>query len=142
VLANRFPKLRFRLTSFLILMLGIAIGYSLDKWPVPPQVQASPGVATPLGLNLSEEQRGTFTGHIARWRGGMRVNSVQPNSAAARSGIKRGDILVGLKNWETTCAGDVQYAMSRLKADGIDKAKIVVLRDRDTLYGSIDVAAK
>ena len=40
-----------------------------------------------FGLNLSEEPHTTFERRSTRYRGGMHVNSVRPNSPAAQEGI-------------------------------------------------------
>ncbi len=73
-----------------------------------------------LGLNLSQEPRATFEHRSTRYRGGMHVDGVRPNSPAAQEGILPGDILVGMHKWETASAQDIQYIISRpnLRPDG------------------------
>src|SRR4051812_43968327 len=89
---------RFALKSLFVLMLGIAIGFALSKWPASPLVNY-PRTWDLLGLNLSEDPHSTFDRLQTRYRGDMHVNYVRPNSAAAREGILPGDILVGLHKW-------------------------------------------
>jgi serine protease Do len=95
-----------------------------------------------LGLNLSPEPRTTFEHRSTRYRGGMHVDGVRPNSPAAQEGILPGDILVGMHKWETASSQDVQYIVSRPNLGQMGKLKFYVLRGQNTLYGHLDVAAK
>jgi serine protease Do len=94
-----------------------------------------------LGLQLSEEPRGTFVRRSTRYRGGMRVEDVRPNSPAAKEGIQPGDILVGMHKWETASDQDIQYIVSRPNFADLGKVKFYVLRGQNTLYGHLNVAA-
>jgi S1-C subfamily serine protease len=95
-----------------------------------------------IGLNLSQEPQTTFEHRSTRYRGGMHVDGVRPNSPAAQEGILPGDILVGMHKWETASAQDVQYIISQTKVSQSGKLKFYVLRGQNTLYGHLDVAAK
>jgi serine protease Do len=95
-----------------------------------------------LGLNLSQEPHATFEHRSTRYRGGMRVDGVRPNSPAAQEGILPGDILVGMHKWETASSQDIQYIISRPNLTQMGKLKFYVLRGQNTLYGHLDVAAK
>ena len=95
-----------------------------------------------LGLRLSEEPRSTFQRRATRYRGGMRVDSVRPDSPAAQQGILPGDILVGMHKWETASEQDIQYIISRPTLAEMGKLKFYVLRGQNTLYGHLNVAAK
>jgi serine protease Do len=95
-----------------------------------------------LGLQLTEEPRSTFQRRNSRYRGGMRVDNVRPNSPAAEEGILPGDILVGMHKWETSSEQDIQYIVSRPTLAQMGKLKFYVLRGQNTLYGHLSVAAK
>jgi serine protease Do len=95
-----------------------------------------------LGLRLSEEPRSTFQRRASRYRGGMRVDSVRPDSPAAQEGILPGDILVGMHKWETASKQDLQYIISRPTLADMGKLKFYVLRGQSTLYGHLSVAAR
>ena len=95
-----------------------------------------------LGLNLSQEPQATFTRPGTRYRGGMHVDGVRPNSPAAQEGILPGDILVGMHKWETASPQDVQYIVSRPNLSQMGKLKFYVLRGQHTFQGNLDVAAK
>jgi serine protease Do len=66
-----------------------------------------------FGLDLVEESRATFQKRSSRYRGGMRVAGVRPDSPAALEGILPGDILVGMHRWETASNEDIDYIISR-----------------------------
>lgn len=95
-----------------------------------------------LGLNLSEEPKSTFERRSSRYRGGMHVNSVRPNSPAAQEGIQPGDVLVGMHKWETASEQDLQYIISRPNLEQMGKLKFYVLRGQNTLYGHRSLASK
>jgi serine protease Do len=94
-----------------------------------------------LGMKLSKEPRSTFQRRNSRYRGGMHVEDVRPNSPAAQEGILPGDILVGMHTWETASEQDIQYIVSRPSLAQMGKLKFYVLRGQSTLYGHINVAA-
>jgi S1-C subfamily serine protease len=58
--------------------------------------------------------------------GGALVSSVTPNSAAARAGIKAGDVIVSIDGRPVTDSSDLMRELRALKGD----VTIVVLRDR------------
>lgn len=113
--------------------------------PIPPTTVVAEGnnrMWETFGLNLSEEPRSTFDRRSTRYRGGMHVNSVRPNSPAAQEGILPGDILVGMHKWETASDQDIEYIITRPNLEQMGKLKFYVLRGQNTLYGHLNVAAK
>ena len=50
-----------------------------------------------------------------RYRGGMRITEVRPDSPAARQGIRPDDILVGLHVWETVNVENISYILHHPK---------------------------
>jgi serine protease Do len=106
----------------------------------PELVSNNPRVWEVLGLDLSPEPRSTFDRRSTRYRGGMRVNKVRPNSSAAQEGILPGDILVGIQRWETASDQDIQFIVSRPNLEQMSDLKFYVLRGKTTLYGHFNVA--
>jgi serine protease Do len=129
---------------------GQTMNLDLALAELPPRPVATPAVLTGndarvwdlFGLNLSEEPHGTFERRNTRYRGGMHVNSVRPNSPASQEGILPGDILVGMQKWETASDQDIQYIATRPNLDQMGKLKFYVLRGQNTLYGHLNVASK
>lgn len=95
-----------------------------------------------LGLNLAQEPKSTFENRSTRYRGGMHVEGVRPNSPASQEGILPGDILVGMHKWETASPQDIQYIISRPNLGQMGKLKFYVLRGQNTLYGHLEMASK
>jgi serine protease Do len=65
-----------------------------------------------LGLRLAGVE-GDLVARINRQlHGGLEVVAVEPDGAASRAGIRRGDILVGLHQWETLSVDNVAYVLT------------------------------
>jgi serine protease Do len=45
-------------------------------------------------------------------RGGLSITEVNPESPAARAGFQRGDVLIGLHQWETITSDNVSFVLS------------------------------
>jgi serine protease Do len=45
-------------------------------------------------------------------RGGLAITEVNPDSPAARAGFRRGDVLIGLHQWETITADNVTFVLN------------------------------
>src|SRR5581483_8770918 len=65
-----------------------------------------------LGMHLAP----IATEQVARinrqLHGGLEVTAVHSESAAAKAGIRKGDILVGLHQWETLTLDNVLYVLN------------------------------
>lgn len=135
---SRLRKLQFGLKSMFILVLGLAIGATLEQWSLPSFGQGA--VAWDwLGLDLSQEPPSTFAQVNAPYRGGMHVDSVRPSSPAARVGILPGDIVVRMHTWETATPQDIQRVTSDPTLIETTKLKVCVLRGPDAFYGYLKV---
>jgi serine protease Do len=65
-----------------------------------------------LGVRLSTVD-GELVSRVNRQlHGGLEVVAVEADSTAARAGIRRGDILVGLHQWETLTVDNVAYVLT------------------------------
>ena len=45
-------------------------------------------------------------------RGGLAITDVNPDSPAARAGFQRGDVLIGLHQWETISSDNVTFVLN------------------------------
>jgi len=75
-----------------------------------------------------------------RYRGGLSVTEVRPNSPAASQGIVPGDVLVGMHIWETSTVENVAYILKRPDFAKLNPVKFFILRGDETLYGYLPVA--
>jgi serine protease Do len=95
---------------------------------------------TNAGLKLDPAPRNQLGIHSTRYRGGMRVVEVRGGSPAAKAGIKKGDILVGLHQWETISHDNISYIFNHKQLATFGPLKFYVLRGAETLYGNLALA--
>jgi serine protease Do len=93
-----------------------------------------------IGLKLSPMPAKQFRDLQSRYRGGLAVLAVRADSPAAKQGIRRGDVLVGMHIWETVTIENVNYILNRPDFTSIDPVKFYILRGNETLYGHMTVA--
>ena len=96
-----------------------------------------------LGLRLEKVPATVLGRYSTRYNGGMKVVAVRPESLAASHGITKGDVLVGLHEWETTKPEDVVYVLNQTKlVNGADPLKFYVVRGSEVLYGGLRFSAQ
>jgi serine protease Do len=95
-----------------------------------------------LGLRLKTIPSKQFQRHGTRYRGGLAITAVRPESPAARQGIRRGDVLVGMHVWETISLENVSYILNRPDFAKFEPVKFYILRGSETLYGSLSVSRR
>ena len=89
-----------------------------------------------FGLDLKPISEESFKQQYkTRYRGGLIVAAVRPDSPAAEQGILAGDVLVGMHIWETISLENVLYVLQRPDLAQISPVKFYVLRGQETLYG-------
>lgn len=93
-----------------------------------------------LGLRLKPVATGQFQRYRSKYRGGLAVTAVRTGSPAARQGIRRGDVLVGMHVWETVTEDNVQYILNRPDFASFEPIKFYILRGSETLYGHMTVS--
>ena len=76
-----------------------------------------------------------------KYRGGMKVTEVKPQSTAAQNGIRVGDVLVGLHVWETVTYDNINYVLDHQQLHTFNPLKFYILRGSETLYGHLQVPA-
>ncbi len=95
-----------------------------------------------LGLRLTRLPDADERVYGTKYNGGMRIAKVRSGGPAALSGIREGDVLVGLHIWETVKSDDVSYVLDSPELRQADSLKFYILRGRDTLYGQMRVALR
>jgi len=81
-----------------------------------------------LGLQLVPSSADSVKGVNKALHGGLEVTSVQPESAASRAGIQKGDILVGLHLWETVNMDNVTYVLTHPDLTSFQPLSFFILR--------------
>ena len=74
-----------------------------------------------------------------QFRGGLIITEVRPGSAAQRSGVQRGDILVGLDKFEMLSNDNVQYVLSQSDTANSQALKFYVLRNNQLQDGKFQI---
>ncbi len=93
-----------------------------------------------LGLELKPIAPAEFRRRFqTRYRGGLAVAAVRPNSPASLQGIHPGDVLVGMHIWETVSLDNVAYIMSRSDFATLLPLKFFILRDSEIFYGFLSL---
>ena len=95
-----------------------------------------------IGLKYDSVSAKQFRAHQTRYRGGLMVTAVRPDSPAFKQGIRRGDILVGMHVWETVTPENVSYILNRPDFATIEPLKFYILRGNETLYGHLQVSLR
>ena len=123
---------------------GKSLNVSLLLGESPDASQtATTGAWEVLGLELRAMPAAEFKQKFhTRYRGGLVVADVRPNSPAADQGIRSGDVLVGMHIWETVSLDNVAYILKRPDFTSIAPVKFFILRGNETLYGFMPVSLK
>jgi serine protease Do len=123
----------------------VSVEIERDRRPMTLKLvmAAAPGPAvsdrywTTLGVRFAPVTSGQLVRMGARYNGGLRVTDVRRDSPAARQGIRKGDVLVGMHKWETISLDNVNYVLSRPDLRRLGKVKFYVVRSGETLYGHL-----
>ncbi|MCE5266478.1 MAG: trypsin-like peptidase domain-containing protein [Planctomycetaceae bacterium] len=113
------------------LNLSLTLGKGAEKIAASEQ-PAWESLGVELKAIPTDEFRKT---HQTRYRGGLTVTAVRPNSPAASQGIAPGDVLVGMHLWETVTLDNVAYILKRPDFTSMGPVKFFILRGDETLYG-------
>ena len=92
-----------------------------------------------LGLRLSPIQAKQFRQTSTQYRGGLQVTGVRTDGPAAKQGIRRGDVLVGMHIFETVSLGDLEYVLKMDNLATITPVKYYILRNAEPYYGHLAV---
>ena len=121
----------------------LQLSLNLAKVPRHLMPSANPYWET-LGVELKTISTREFQQkYRTRYRGGLTITAVRPDSPAAGQGIRPGDVLVGMHIWETVSLKNVDYVLKyvsdRPDSASLNPVKFYVLRGDETLYGFLPV---
>jgi serine protease Do len=107
---------------------------------IEPAVSASGDLIwQKLGLRLRPVGADTVKRNYPQFRGGLIVTDLRPDSPAERSGVQRGDVLVGLYKFEMLSSDHVQYVLEHVDASTLSALKFYVLRGNQLQDGKFQV---
>jgi serine protease Do len=82
-----------------------------------------------LGLKLTPVAKEIVARVDSQLRGGLNVNEVLANSAAAKAGLQRGDIVIGFHQWEAVNVDNVIYVLNHKDLATFSPVKAFFIRD-------------
>ncbi len=88
-----------------------------------------------LGLKLQQANADVVLRANAQLHGGLTVLDVLPDSACARAGIQRGDILIGLHQWETLTVENVNYVLTHPDFATFNPLRFFIIRGNQVRRG-------
>ena len=97
-------------------------------------VQAK-SVAEPTMRRLNSRMR-------TKYRGGLYITAVRPDSAADQQGIIPGDVLLGIHGWQTSNMNDLAGILEHPDMQKGPRAKFYLVRREQTLFGHMELAAQ
>jgi serine protease Do len=81
-----------------------------------------------LGVRLLPVSAEVVTRANPQLHGGVAIVELRPEGAAARAGMQRGDVLVGLHDWETLSAENVAYVLQYPELARLTPLKFFIIR--------------
>jgi len=88
-----------------------------------------------IGIRVEQAQS-----EFQKYRGGLKIVELRPESPAAKEGIQQGDILVGLDKWETVNRTNLHFIVGQIDESKPESLKFYVLRGGETLFGHMKLA--
>jgi serine protease Do len=129
--------------SFEFLRQGKSDSVSL---PVQSSLKTPEGIADfawqRLGLRIKPAPAELFRTRKDDYHGGLEVVAVRAKSPAHAQGIRSGDVLLGLHTWETLSLNNLAYIFGNEDFHARLPVKFYLLRDRETLFGTISLDSK
>jgi serine protease Do len=93
-----------------------------------PAPQPSDLVWRKLGIRLNAVHAELVSRNNSKLHGGLAVVDMNPDGAAAKAGIQRGDILVGLHEWETVNVDNVAFVLNHPDLPTFNPLRFFILR--------------
>jgi serine protease Do len=114
---------------------------TLTLGALPSHASADPDLPWDmLGLKLTQVPAEQFKQYHSNYRGGLTIVDVRPESPAARQGLHRGDVLVGMHVWATVSVENVNYILNRSDLADIEPMKFYIFRNSTLYEGRVTVA--
>jgi serine protease Do len=91
-----------------------------------------------LGVHLTTVQAEKVTQVNNQLHGGLEVVAVHADGVAAKAGIRRGDILVGLHQWETLTLDNVVFVLAHPNLSTFTPLNFYIVRDGQVRKGALE----
>jgi len=95
-----------------------------------------------LGIKITELSQAERRRLPSRYNGGLRIIFVQSSSAAARHGLRTGDVLVGLDGYEILTPQNLEFILDENRLKKTRKLSFQIIRNgSQALVGSISLSS-
>jgi serine protease Do len=98
---------------------------SADKAPLA----ATEVIWRKLGLRLAPASADSVTQGNQHLHGGLTVSEISADGVAGKAGIQRGDILVGLHQWETVTVDNVNFVLTHPDLPSFNPLRFYIVRN-------------
>ncbi len=92
-----------------------------------------------LGVQLQGVQAELVSRAHPQLHGGLLINAVRPDSAAARAGVQAGDVLVGLHQWEMISSDNVLFVLNHPDLSSFNPMRFYILRNGQVHRGTLQL---
>ncbi len=92
-----------------------------------------------LGVQFTPVASDVITAVNKQLHGGLEVTAINQNGMAAKSGLRKGDILVGLHNWETVSVENVNYVLNHPDLATFHPVPFFILRAGQIRKGQLSI---
>ena len=123
---------------------------STDKAAVSDLAWTGPADDVPVDLDALWDHFGLKPGPAladvpgkatGKYRGGLTVADVRKDSLLSAAHIQKGDILVGLHNWEILSSENVDFVLKQIDEGRVRlPLKFYIVRNGETMHGEIGIA--
>ncbi|MBX9678341.1 MAG: trypsin-like peptidase domain-containing protein [Gemmataceae bacterium] len=102
-------------------------------------VAQTDGVWARLGIELSPVGAPAVASVNRQLQGGLEIAAIDASGLAARSGLRKGDILVGLHQWETVSSENVMYVLNHPELGTFNPLPFFIIRQGQVRRGAIQL---
>ncbi|MCC6510490.1 MAG: trypsin-like peptidase domain-containing protein [Pirellulaceae bacterium] len=92
-----------------------------------------------LGVRLRPADGQQVKAVDSSYNGGLVIDSIRPSSPAALAKLQRGDVLVGLLEWQTPNWKDLEWILSSDEMKQSRNPKFRIIRGSGVFYGNLDL---
>ena len=115
--------------------LDLALGGAGERVVRAQVASASDVIWNKLGVQLSPAPSDSVLKVNRQLNGGLEVTDINNEGPAARAGIRKGDILVGLHSYETISPDNVTYVLSHPELPNFNPLSFYILRSGQVRKG-------
>lgn len=92
-----------------------------------------------LGMQLTTVRGEAVARANRQLHGGLEITAINGAGAAAKAGLRKGDILVGLHSWETVSTDNVNYVLNHRDLSTFNPVPFFILREGQIQRGQVAV---